>query len=164
MVKKNTYNFIINNIPNGITIFGLFLTLYSLYIFYYTSSGIYILLAAIGLHCDFIDGKIARKLNITSAFGNKLDKIVDKINQICLLLLFYFKYNVSIWYLLLYIIREIMMYNLRVNNFKSMSSSKLAKIKTYIFPYVFILLWLEYTKLGNIFLVFITIFNFYTLL
>ena len=164
MANKTIYDFLRNNISNGITFFGLFLSLYSFYNFYYTSSGIYILLGAIGLHCDFIDGKIARKLNITSAFGNKLDKIIDKINQTCLLILFYLKYNISIWYLLLFLIREFIMFTLRKNKLKSMSSSKLAKIKTYIFPYIFILYWLQYTKLANIMITSITIFNFYTLL
>ena len=164
MTNKTTYNFIRNNIPNAITLFGLFLTLYSFYNIYYTNSGIYILTAIIGFHCDFIDGRIARKLNITSKFGNKLDKIVDKINQTSLLLVCYLKYNISIWYLLLFLLREFIMYKLRKNKLKSVSSSKLAKIKTYIFPYIFILYWLEYTKIANIMLTCITIFNFYTLL
>jgi phosphatidylglycerophosphate synthase len=164
MANKTTYNFIRNNIPNGITLFGLFLTLYSLYNFYYTDSGIYILLGAIGFHCDFIDGKIARKLNITSKLGNILDKTVDKINQSVLLIVFYLKYNTTILYLLLFLVRESIMYYMRINKLKSMASSKLAKIKTYIFPYIFILYWLQYTRIANILLACITLFNFYTLL
>lgn len=164
-MKKSKYqnNIIISNIPNAVSIIGLIINLYSFYNLYYNPSWSYVFLAVIGFHCDFIDGKIARKLNVTSKFGNTLDKIVDKTNQFSLLLLFYIKYKISFGFIILFLIREVIMLLLRHYKIKPATSSKLAKIKTYIFPYVFILFFMGYDILGKILLFGISMLNFYTL-
>ena len=151
------------NIADLITLIGLIIVVYSLFTYYHTNNFIYIIIALIGFTCDYFDGYIARKFNISSDFGNTLDKLVDKINQIGILLLLIFKFDVSYIYLLLLIIRETIMIILRKNNMKSTSSSFHGKLKTCLFPVLLILfhfnvsIKMEYLQL-------LTIYNFITLL
>ena len=151
------------NIADLVTIIGMIVVIYSLFTYYHTDNFNYILLALIGFSCDYFDGLIARKFNISSDFGNTLDKMVDKINQTGILLLLIIKFNISPIYLLLFIIREIIIYLLRKNNMKSISSSFYGKLKTFLFP---VLLILFHYNLGikMIYLQLLTIYNFITLL
>jgi len=151
------------NIADLVTIIWLIVVIYSLFTYYHTDNIIYIYLALIGFTCDYFDGLIARKYNISSEFGNILDKLADKFNQIGILLLLIIKFNLPPIYLILYIIREIIIYLLRVNNLKSKSSTFYAKLKTFLFPALLILfhynvsIKIEYLQL-------LTLFNFITLL
>lgn len=150
-------------IPNIITISGLIIVLFSLYKYYITNNANYIIIAFIGFSCDFWDGYIARKYNMSSNLGNTLDKLVDKINQIGILLLLIIKFNISPIYLFIYILREIIMYIMRKNNMKPVSSSFYGKLKTFLFPILLILF--HYNIIyRNIYLDLLTIFNFVTLL
>lgn len=150
-------------IPNIITISGLIIVLFSLYKYYITNNYIYIIIAFIGFSCDFWDGYIARKYNMSSNIGNTLDKMVDKINQIGILLLLIIRFNISPIYLFIYILREIIMYIMRKNNMKPVSSSFYGKLKTFLFPILLILF--HYNIIyRNIYLDLLTIFNFVTLL
>jgi len=154
---------IIMNIADLITLTGLIIVTFSLIMYYNTNNFFYLILALVGFTCDYFDGMIARKLNITSDLGNTLDKLVDKINQINILLLLIVKFNVSPIYLFLYILREIIMLLMRKSNMKSTSSSFYGKLKTFLFPALLILYHFnisikkEYLKL-------LTLFNFSTLL
>jgi phosphatidylglycerophosphate synthase len=151
------------NIADLITLIGLIIVIYSLFTYYHTNNIIYLILSLIGFTCDYFDGYFARKLKISSDFGNTLDKLVDKINQIGILLLLIFKFNVSPIYLLLLIIRETIMLIMRKNNMKSTSSSFHGKLKTSLFPVLLILfhfnvsIKIEYLQL-------LTLYNFVTLL
>jgi cardiolipin synthase len=151
------------NIADLITLIGLIIVIYSLFTYYHTSNIVYLITALIGFTCDYLDGFVARKLNISSHFGNILDKLVDKINQIGILLLLIIKFNVSPIYLILYIIRETIIYIMRKNNMKSTSSSFYGKLKTALFPLLLLLfhfnvsIKIEYLQL-------LTIYNFITLL
>ncbi len=151
------------NIADLITIIGMVIVMYSLFTYYHTNNIIYIILALIGFTCDYFDGYIARKFNISSKFGNIIDKFVDKINQIGILLLLIAKFDISPIYLFLLILRETIMYILRKNNMKSVSSSFHGKLKTFLFPALLILfhynvsIKMEYLQL-------LTIYNFITLL
>jgi len=151
------------NIADLITLIGLIIVIYSLFTYYHTNNILYLITALIGFTCDYLDGVVARKLNISSHFGNILDKLVDKINQIGILLLLIIKFNVSPIYLILYIIRETIIYIMRKNNMKSTSSSFYGKLKTALFPLLLLLfhfnvsIRIEYLQL-------LTIYNFITLL
>ncbi len=151
------------NIADLITLVGLIIVIYSLFTYYHTNNIVYLITALIGFTCDYLDGLVARKLNISSHFGNILDKLVDKINQIAILLLLIVKFNISPIYLLLYIIRETIIYIMRKNNMKSTSSSFHGKLKTALFPLLLLLfhfnisIRIEYLQL-------LTIYNFITLL
>lgn len=151
------------NIADLITLIGLIIVTYSLFTYYHTNNIVYLITALIGFTCDYLDGFVARKLNISSNFGNILDKLVDKINQIGILLLLIIKFNVSPIYLILYIIRETIIYIMRKNNMKSTSSSIHGKLKTALFPLLLLLfhfnvsIRIEYLQL-------LTLYNFITLL
>ena len=151
------------NIPNIITISGLIIVLFSLYKYNITNNYSYLILAFIGFSCDYFDGYIARKYNMSSSLGNTLDKMVDKINQIGILLLLIIKFNISPVYLFIYILREIIMYLMRKNNMKSVSSSFYGKLKTFLFPLLLVLFHYK-VIMKNIYLDLLTIFNFVTLL
>ncbi len=151
------------NYADLITLTGMIVVIYSLFTYYHTNNIIYIITALIGFSCDYFDGYIARKFNQSSYFGNIIDKLVDKINQIGILLLLIFKFNISPIYLVLYIIRETIIFIMRKNNLKSTSSSFYGKLKTALFPLLLILfhynvsIKMEYLQL-------LTIFNFITLI
>ncbi len=152
-----------NNIANIITITGLVIVVGSLYLYYKTSNILFIITSLIGFSCDYLDGYIARKFNISSGIGNILDKLVDKINQISILLLLIFKFNISSVFLIIYIIREIIMYMMRKYNLKSISSSFYGKLKTALFPLLLILFHFN-INIKYIYLVLLTIFNLLTLI
>jgi CDP-diacylglycerol--glycerol-3-phosphate 3-phosphatidyltransferase len=127
------------NYPDIITISGMIIVLYSLFTYYQTNSIIYIILALIGFSCDYFDGYIARKYNMTSEFGNVLDKFVDKVNQMGIHILLMAMYNVSPIYIIIYLIREIIMYMMRKNKMKPKTSSIYGKLKTSLYPILLIL-------------------------
>lgn len=151
------------NIPNIITLTGLIVVCYSMYMYYMTSDIYYIVLGCIGFSCDYFDGLVARTYNMTSNLGNILDKMVDKINQITLLTILMLKFNISPIYIYLYIQREVIMYLMRKFNMKSINSSFYGKLKTFLFPITIILFHfnasIKYTYLNML-----TIFNYITLL
>ena len=151
------------NIPNIITLTGLIIVCYSMYMYYMTSDIYYIILGCIGFSCDYFDGVVARTYNITSDMGNTLDKMVDKINQIVLLTILMLKFNVSPIYIYLYIQREVIMFLMRKYNMKSTSSSFYGKLKTFLFP-VTIILFHSKSNIKYIFLNTLTVFNYITLL
>jgi cardiolipin synthase len=151
------------NYADLITLTGMIIVIYSLFTYYHTNNFIYIITALIGFTCDYLDGYIARKFNITSYFGNILDKLVDKINQVGILLLLIFKFNISPIYLLLYIIRETIIFIMRKNNMKSTSSSFHGKLKTALFPLLLILFHFN-VSIRFEFIQLLTIYNFITLL
>jgi CDP-diacylglycerol--glycerol-3-phosphate 3-phosphatidyltransferase len=151
------------NYADLITLTGMIIVVYSLFTYYQTNNFIYIITALIGFSCDYFDGYIARKYNISSDFGNILDKLVDKINQVGILLLLIFKFNISPIYLLLYIIREVIIFIMRKNNMKSISSSFHGKLKTALFP-LLLLLFHYNVSIKMEFLQLLTIYNFITLL
>ena len=151
------------NYADLITLTGMIVVIYSLFTYYHTNNFIYIITALVGFTCDYLDGYIARKFNLSSYFGNILDKLVDKINQIGILLLLIFKFNISPIYLLLYIIRETIIFIMRKNNMKSTSSSFYGKLKTALFP-LLLLLFHYNVSIKMEFLQLLTIYNFITLL
>ncbi len=151
------------NYADLITLTGMIIVIYSLFTYYHTNNIIYIISALIGFTCDYFDGYIARKLKISSDFGNILDKLVDKINQVGILLLLIIKFNVSPIYLLLYIIRETIMIIMRKNNMKSVTSSFHGKLKTALFPLLLILFHFD-VSIKMEFIQILTVYNFITLL
>jgi len=151
------------NIPNIITLSGMIIVLYSMYMYYLTSDVYYIILCCIGFTCDYFDGVVARTYNMTSEFGNILDKMIDKINQITLLTILMLKFNISPIYIYLYIQREIIMFLMRKYNMKSVNSSFYGKLKTFLFPVTIILFHCK-VDIKYIYLNILTIFNYITLL
>lgn len=55
---------------------------------------------------DFLDGKIARKFNMTSEMGKIIDPIADKVTQAVLLLCLFSRYSFTKWIFVLLVIKE----------------------------------------------------------
>lgn len=151
------------NSADMITITGMIIVLYSLFTYYHTHNILYIVTALIGFSCDYFDGYIARKFNLSSEFGNTLDKFVDKINQIGIHILLMIMYNVSPIYIIIFIIREIIMFIARKNNMKPSTSSFYGKLKTSLYPVLLILYHFD-IFFKEEYLQVLTVFNMMTLL
>ncbi len=151
------------NIPNIITILGLIIVNYSMFMYNITQKTVYIVFMVIGYLCDYLDGYFARKFKNETNLGNFLDKIVDKINQSIMLIIICYKYKTSFIYYYLFLIREIIMFLMRYLKLKSHKSSFIGKLKTFIFPLIIIFYHFNFIR-KKIFLNFLTIFNFITLL
>ena len=151
------------HLANLTTIIGLIIVSYSFLKYYLTRNIIYLVYACIGFLFDFLDGWLARKFNIKSKIGNILDKIVDKLNQSMLLLLLIKIYNIKKIYFLLFLLREIIMFYLRIKKIKSKYSSIHGKLKTSLFPFTIILYHFK-NPYAFIYLNLITFYNYITLL
>jgi len=96
LIKKSIPNFItLSNLFLGFT--AIILLSLSLYKDSYISTACYLILISCGL--DTIDGKIARRLNISSEFGKEIDSLADLVS-FCIapsLLLFIYYIKVIPW-------------------------------------------------------------------
>jgi phosphatidylglycerophosphate synthase len=117
----------------------------------------------LGFTFDYFDGYVARKFKMESNLGNILDKFVDKLNQNNILLFLYYKYNVSLFYYKLFLFRECLMFLSRYYGYKKVTSSTIAKVKTFIFPFLLPVFYSD-INMQYIFLYSLTIMNFLTLL
>lgn len=163
MIKKYNLKKKYIYLPNIITLIGLIIVNYSLFMYNLTQKSIYLVYMIIGCLCDYLDGYFARKFKSESNLGNFLDKIVDKINQ-SLILITIIKLHKETWiYLFFFIIRELIIFLQRYFKIKSSKSSFYGKLKTFIFPLSLILYDQNHIH-KKIFLNFLTIFNFITLL
>ncbi|MBS4462564.1 MULTISPECIES: CDP-diacylglycerol--glycerol-3-phosphate 3-phosphatidyltransferase [unclassified Facklamia] len=83
---------------------------------------------------DYLDGYLARKLNLVTSFGAFFDPMADKLLVIAALLLFVEKGWVPAWAVFIIIARELMVTGLRVllaqTNGKVMAAALPGKIKT----------------------------------
>lgn len=99
-------------------------------------------LAALGLFLaavatDWLDGWLARRMNIVSAFGKIIDPIADKILVLgtLLALLRHKDLDIPVWAVFLLIMRELLVGGLRVlaaANNRPFSADRWAKVKTAI--------------------------------
>ena len=97
------------NLPNQLTIVRIILTPIFLALFlsdikYHFMWGLIVF--AIGSFTDFLDGKIARKRNIVTVFGQLADPVADKILTTAALLAF-MKFDLcNIWIIMIVLLRE----------------------------------------------------------
>ena len=77
--------------PNGLTTISLVLSLLSIYNFHYDNYFLAALLFFIGYYFDCADGKMARKYNMISEFGDLYDHISDTIKILVLFFIIYKK-------------------------------------------------------------------------
>lgn len=63
----------------------------------------------ISIMTDLFDGKIARHFNMVTEFGKLLDPVADKLTQAILALALLNRYPLMLWFLVIFIIRELYM-------------------------------------------------------
>lgn len=109
-------------------------------IFWIPKSALWLLLTIwIGLS-DFLDGYLARRWQVTSPIGEKLDQYIDKIVALLLLLIYLMEDQLSLLFVSLIIIREIAILILRGLKMLSSTSNIIGKSKTFLLYTLFILL------------------------
>lgn len=105
------------NTPNKITVFRIFLAPVWLAVFLLDVPFRYLISAlvfAIAAATDAIDGRMARKNNLVTVFGQFLDPIADKTLVTAGLLAFLKEGLCNIWIVLVIIVREFVMTSLRL--------------------------------------------------
>ncbi len=137
MAKKSLPVWLVK-LPNRITMFRLLIII--IYIPALLAANIVfnyiaLILFAIAAISDWLDGYIARKLNIISDFGKVMDPLADKILVISTLLCFVQLGTVPAWMVVIIIGREFMVNGIRImaaQEGKIIMASMLGKIKTVV--------------------------------
>ncbi len=91
---------------------------------------------------DYLDGHLARKMNLVSDFGKFLDPLADKLLVLAALSLLVHRGEVSIWVVYIVVLRELVVTGLRliaVANGRVIQAGMTGKIKTVIQMIVIIL-------------------------
>jgi len=118
MAKKTAYLFEnIWTIPNIISFIRILLIPVFGVLFYKCELLWALLILAFSGFTDFIDGKLARKLNQVSELGKMLDPIADKLTQATIAIVYFFTFrnaenetlNLFAWVFLLFILKELVM-------------------------------------------------------
>lgn len=118
MAKKTAYLFEnIWTIPNIISFIRILLIPVFGVLFYKGELLWALLILAFSGFTDFIDGKLARKLNQVSELGKMLDPIADKLTQATIAIVYFFTFrnaenetlNLFAWVFLLFILKELVM-------------------------------------------------------
>ncbi|MCS7213246.1 MAG: CDP-alcohol phosphatidyltransferase family protein [Candidatus Calescibacterium sp.] len=94
-------------IPNIITAFRLVLTPFILYHMYFENWQIAFFVGFVAVVSDFLDGTIARRLNMVSDFGRKFDPTVDKIVLLSIFFVIYQKKLAPDWFSLMVIVKDV---------------------------------------------------------
>jgi cardiolipin synthase len=118
----------------------------------------YFLIACAGL-TDFLDGYLARFLNCSSSFGALLDPIADKIFMFGLLLIFFYKGWIPLWFLILVTLRDLLIlaggyFFINASISMDMSPSVISKWNTAL---LFLFLFFAHTSKSWILMLIITI-------
>lgn len=96
IVSKKLLRLILNTSinPNQVTFFGAIIALLGIVNYFVLQSNFVLTLSLIiYLICDFLDGDLARAKNIYSNFGSALDKYVDKLILVCVII-FIINFNI----------------------------------------------------------------------
>ncbi len=118
-----------------------------------------LILFIIGSITDYYDGYIARKYNLSSSLGKFLDPLADKFLTIAAFLSFVIMDLIPLWMLLIIIARDLITTLLRTNLNDSITTSYIAKLKTFlqmvfIFASLLLIIWIDYFPLLPLSLIF----------
>jgi len=97
------------NIPNLLGYLRLILIPVFLFLYannYYSAAFIVLVVSFLS---DFIDGRVARKYNMITDFGKVLDPIADKLTQLALVIAITFNHPFMMYFLILFVIKELYM-------------------------------------------------------
>jgi CDP-diacylglycerol--glycerol-3-phosphate 3-phosphatidyltransferase len=132
---------LIKKLPNIITTIRLILSFVFIYLFIQGTRNFEALLVfAIASVSDAVDGWLARKLNITSKFGENFDPLADKVLTVCAFVAFAILGIVEFWCVIIIIFRDVFTTVLRYYFFteNKIPTSKSAKLKTAV-QFIFII-------------------------
>jgi CDP-diacylglycerol---glycerol-3-phosphate 3-phosphatidyltransferase len=114
-------------IINGITISRILL---ALSVVFFHSNGYLLCISLWAALTDFLDGHLARRLNLMSPLGERLDQVADKIFHL-VILVWLFKLDLTPAYFVgPFVLREVLIMVLRYFGFSKSSSVALGKWKT----------------------------------
>ncbi|MBF0215630.1 MAG: CDP-diacylglycerol--glycerol-3-phosphate 3-phosphatidyltransferase [Candidatus Omnitrophica bacterium] len=145
------------NLPNKITIARIVLTFIFMFLLY-LHGVIFKILALVvfllAVYSDYLDGMLARKLDIRTDFGKLMDPVADKILVLGAMLAFVEMNLVPAWAVTVIILRELIITGLRLivlkGNNKVIEAHKLGKHKTVaqMVSIFFILLFIIFKEAG----------------
>ena len=138
------------NIPNALSILRLLGVPIFIYFALVTEEdGLAILVLAIAGATDYLDGKLARAWNQTSAFGALLDPAADRIYIFATLIILYVRDAISLWVLVILIFRDavlaILTILMKMRGLKLFEVTYLGKAATFNLLYAFPFLLLAQT-------------------
>jgi CDP-diacylglycerol--glycerol-3-phosphate 3-phosphatidyltransferase len=81
---------------------------------------------------DFFDGYLARSLNAITKRGAQLDQTADKIFHFVMLICLYNIKMIHLYFIILFILREILILTFRYLDLSKESSNQFGKIKTFL--------------------------------
>ena len=145
------------SIPNIMGYFIIVLVFVYMYLFYQSLQGapywpVIATIVVSGL-TDFFDGKVARRFNMVTDWGKMLDPIADKITIGAIILSLAMKYNIIIYMVALYVVKEgymaIMGTVLIKKGHKIHGAKWYGKVCTFT-TYVILIFILLFTKIRNI--------------
>jgi len=97
-----------NNIPNVLSLLRIILSLVFPVFIYYGLSLCAVLIFSAAALTDFLDGYLARKWNVQSSFGSKIDPLADKILMTVSYISLYFVGWIPFYVVLVVILRDIL--------------------------------------------------------
>jgi cardiolipin synthase len=100
---------------------------------------------------DYLDGKLARKLNQESKLGEKLDPAIDRLYLLAILLAFAYKAVMPIWVVVLLLGRDGILGLLLIARKRTLQVTYLGKAATFNLLYALPMLLLNQYQLTRIF-------------
>ena len=155
-IRKLTRKKLINwpFIINGLTIFRILLSLPIIISLNNGSNNIFILLILVGALTDFLDGYLARKCDLESTLGAKLDPLADKILLLAPMIWLVHQNLIPLWAVWLILSRELLITSWRSNKVSGGPASTQGKYKTTLqFISIILLFWPE--NWGNVYTIYI---------
>jgi phosphatidylglycerophosphate synthase len=86
----------------------------------------------VALLTDFLDGYLARRWNVATAFGYVMDGLGDRAMHVALLLVFMTRYGINPLLVWLVVFREIGVYAIRISSADWLGGAKSARLATVI--------------------------------
>jgi cardiolipin synthase len=135
------------NVPNALSILRLLgVPLFIYFALVTEQDGLAILVLAIAGATDYLDGKLARAWNQTSAFGALLDPAADRIYIFATLIILFVRDAISLWVVIVLITRDailaIVTLLMKIRGLKLFEVTYLGKAATFNLLYAFPLLFL----------------------
>ncbi len=156
------------NIPNALTVFRIVLIPLYLYIFFlpfpfHIEIALLILILA-GI-TDIVDGYLARKYKLVTAFGTMMDPLADKLMMMAVIASLFLTERISLWAALFFFVRDLAM--IVVSAFfhfrgkKTVPANAFGKLTTVLFYIAFPLVMYRY-QYGEAILWSVIVFSFVT--